>query len=86
MEHLRSDIVADGSDGRLPTEIHAGVAQLKDTIVKVQLCRRDEIVNAINRHQHRDVSTPMQKEKGDRLSLTCISHTCSKTRSSAVAD
>jgi len=64
MEHLRSDIVADTSDGRLPTEIHGSVAQLKDSIVKVQLCRRDEIVNAINRHQHRDVGTPMQKEKG----------------------
>ena len=62
MEHLRSDV---SGDSRLPTEIHASVTQLKDTIVKVQLCRRDEIVNAINRHQHRDVGTPMQKEKGN---------------------
>jgi len=62
MEQLRCDIAADG---RLPTEIHSSVAHLKDTIVKVQVCRRDEIVNAINRHQHRDVGVPMQKEKGN---------------------
>ena len=62
MEQLRRDTSADSG---LPTAIHASVAQLKDAIVKVQMCRRDEIVNAINRHQHRDVSTPMQKEKGN---------------------
>ena len=64
MEQLRSDSISDTSDSSLPTPIHASVAQLKETIVKVQMCRRDEIVNAISRHQHRDVGTPMQKEKG----------------------
>jgi len=51
----------------LAADLHAVVAQLKDAIAKVQSCRRDEIVNAINRHQNRDV-TPMQKEK-DVLAL-----------------
>ena len=73
MEHLRGDVAADTGDGRLPTDIHASVAHLKDTIVKVQLCRRDEIVNAINRHQHRDVGTPMQKEKGSRPFIMIVS-------------
>jgi len=63
MEQLRSDSAGDA--GNLPSRLHASVAQLRDTIVKVQMCRRDEIVNAINRHQHRDVGTPMQKEKGN---------------------
>ena len=65
MEQLRSD-------GSLPTPIHTSVTQLKDVIVKVQMCRRDEIVNAINRHQHRDVSTPMQKEKGHLSHLSIV--------------
>jgi len=70
MEQLRRDTSADSG---LPTAIHASVAQLKDAIVKVQMCRRDEIVNAISRHQHRDVGTPMQKEKGGSSS---VSHAC----------
>jgi len=66
MEQLRGvgEPTADSADSRLPTAIYTSVAQLRDVIVKVQMCRRDEIVNAINRHQHRDVGTPMQKEKG----------------------
>jgi len=68
MEQLRGD--SSAADSGLPTPIHTSVAQLKDVIVKVQMCRRDEIVNAINRHQHRDVGTPMQKEKG-HLSIYC---------------
>jgi len=63
MEQLRGT-AADSANGNLPTPIHGSVAQLKDVIVKVQMCRRDEIVNAINRHQHRDIGSPMQKEKG----------------------
>jgi hypothetical protein len=51
----------------LPVGIHSVVDHLKDVITKVQLCRREEIVNAISRHQNRDV-VPMQKEK-DVLAL-----------------
>ena len=78
MEQLRSDHRADTADSSLPTPIHTSVAQLRDVIVKVQMCRRDEIVNAINRHQHRDVSTPMQKEKGKVFICVLIYATADK--------
>ena len=76
MEQLRGNIGTDTADSSLPTAIHTSVAQLKDTIIRVQMCRRDEIVNAINRHQHRDVATPMQKEKGNSLSVELAGVCC----------
>ena len=55
MEHLRGI--------GIPAPIHLTMTRLMDSIMKVQACRREEIVNAINRHQSRDASQ-LQKEKG----------------------
>lgn len=46
----------------LPAKIHEALSRWMEGIVKVQTCRRDEIVNAINRHQSKNPQ--LQKEKG----------------------
>lgn len=46
----------------LPAKIHEVLSRWLEGIVKVQTCRRDEIVNAINRHQSKNPQ--LQKEKG----------------------
>jgi hypothetical protein len=50
----------------LPLSVHTCLARWMEAAARVQTCRRDEIINAINRHKN--VGAPMQKEK-DVLAL-----------------
>jgi len=47
----------------LPDRIHVTLARWLEGTTKVQSCRRDEIINAINRHQSKNPQ--LQKEKGE---------------------
>jgi hypothetical protein len=50
----------------LPPPLHASLQQWLDGVNRVQACRRDEVINAINRHKN--IGPQLQKEK-DVLAL-----------------
>lgn len=56
--------------GSLPDRIHEALARWLEGAAKVQSCRRDEIINAVNRHQSKNPQ--QQKEKGFCLALLRI--------------
>lgn len=54
MQQIRGSSLSD--------RIHVTLARWLEGTSKVQSCRRDEIINAINRHQSKNPQ--LQKEKG----------------------
>jgi len=55
MEQIRNAVI--------PANVHQSLARWMEAALNVQTCRREEIVNAINRHKNK--GTLMQKEKGN---------------------